>query len=89
MKSFYARGVMFALGLVSLAQMANAGDSFGSASLLPIPSQFEAQNTLISPAGYNRRNYQEDISSPSDISPTIAPEVNPAASPRLGLRRCC
>ena len=86
MKSFYTRGVMFALGLVSCASFAGAAEPFGSATLLPIPSQYEAQNTLVSPAGYNRRNHQEDIPSPSDLGPTIAPEVNPnpAYSPRLG-----
>jgi hypothetical protein len=72
---------MFALGLAGIAQFSAAEEPFGSASLLPIPSRYETQQT-VTQAGYNRRNYQEDIPSPSDLAPTIAPEVNPIPSPQ-------
>jgi Putative beta barrel porin-7 (BBP7) len=79
MKSFYARGVMLALGLFGLAQNAQA-DNFGTPSLLPIPNRYEAEDTVVR-TSFNRRNYQqaENIPSPSDV--LIEPDTQPTPMP--------
>ena len=82
MKSFYARGVMFAWGLLSLSQITTAVEPFGSAALLPIPTQNSSEETVARTA-YSRRGFQEDIPSPSDLAPSIAPEVYANPAPQL------
>jgi hypothetical protein len=65
MKSFYVRGLCLVLGLMGLSQPLAAGEPFGSASLLPMPSAQQPQllYPLVAPASYGRS--QEELS-PSD-----------------------
>ena len=65
MSSYYARGVIAALGLLGLVSSASAAD-FGSPSLLPIPSAY--RNYPVTPVGYRGRNGgpAENLPSPSD-----------------------
>jgi hypothetical protein len=97
MKSFYARGVCLALGLLSLTQAAH-GDTFGTPSMLPIPDARPVDSQVMATA-FNRR-YQpngDNQPSPSDViveptltpaHPTPAPQVvepgSPASSPAWG-----
>jgi Putative beta barrel porin-7 (BBP7) len=82
MKSFYARGILFALGLASFNPFSVNAESFGSASLLPVPSEHQlAEPQSVLRTNYNRRNYQEDLPSHSDVRPnTATPVVEPLDS---------
>jgi len=82
MKSFSARSVWAMLGLLGLVQPLAAAESFGSASLLPMPSTQQVVPSYhpIAPTSYGVN--QEEIS-PSDQAPVPAfsgpptPELSP------------
>jgi hypothetical protein len=76
MKSFYARSLWAALGLIGLVQPLMAAEpfgtnSFGSASLLPMPSTQVFTPPNVRQTAYG--SFQEEIPSPSDRAP--APPV--------------
>ena len=89
MKSSKARSALLAWGLAGLSQWAaftsstTAAESYSSPSLLPIPSRLEASEPTAIRTAYNRRGFQEDIPSPSDVRPVISPDLNsPTPAPK-------
>src|SRR5262245_15694020 len=78
MKSFFARSLCVALGLLGLVQPLSAADPIGSATLLPMPST-EGLGSLprVSPTSYG--GFQEEIS-PSDQTQQFAPPPAPPLS---------